>query len=281
METTDWAHNNFIARKPLLTYFVLSFVFFWLFLALFVVALNILHLKPDTLPSWLMSLVTIFGSWTPTLAVVIAINATEESSGISRLFRKFIQFKVSAKWYLAALIPFGLALMAVGVYQVIGRTASIELHPLIFWIGLITVNFLSGPTGEEFGWRGFALPRLLEKYTPLKTGIILGVIWDFWHLPLWFTSGYSSTNLLLYCLFFSIGIISLSVLMTWIFCRTSYSLIPMLITHFSFNFGLSLIGPQGLGLVPTLPLISLMAVFCFLTVVIVWATGGLRGKPIF
>jgi membrane protease YdiL (CAAX protease family) len=224
-----------------------------------------------------MPLATIFGSWTPTLAAVVVIGKNKEGDGIGRLFQKFLQFKVPVRWYLAALIPYGLALAAVWIYQTTLGSLYTKTPPsLNFWMGLIIVNFLAGPTGEELGWRGFALPRLLERHSPLKAGITLGVIWDFWHLPLWITSGYTSVNLLLYCLYFSIGIISLSVLMTWIFCRTSNSLVPMVVTHFSFNTGLNLFGSQGFGLVPTLPLIGLMAMLCLLTGMIVWTTGGLQ-----
>jgi membrane protease YdiL (CAAX protease family) len=277
----DQKNKSFIARKPLWAYFVLSYIFFWLFLALFVASLNIFHLKPDALPSWAMPLVTIFGSWTPTLAAVIVTSTIEGHTGIGRLFRKFIQFKIPVRWYLAALIPFGLSFVAVWIYQMVVGSLFAESHPSsTFWIELFVVNFLAGPTGEETGWRGFALPRLLKRYTPLKAGIVLGVIWDFWHLPLWFTSGYTSVNLLLYCLYFSIGIISLSVLMTWIFCKASNSLVPMVITHFSFNTGLNLFGSQGIGLVPTLPLFGLIALLCLLTAIFVWAAGGLRAEPI-
>jgi hypothetical protein len=66
MALSDQVQHNFITRKPLLTYFVFSYIFFWLFLALFVVALNVFHLKLETIPSWLMPLVTVLGSWTPT-----------------------------------------------------------------------------------------------------------------------------------------------------------------------------------------------------------------------
>jgi membrane protease YdiL (CAAX protease family) len=280
MAITDRRQKSFIARKPLLTYFVLCYVFFWLFLALFVVALNIFHLKPDALPSWLMPLVTIFGSWTPTLAAVLVIGKNKEGGGVGRLFQKFFQFKVPVRWYLAALIPFGLALAVVWIYQMALGNLYAKTHPsLNFWIGLIIVNFLAGPTGEELGWRGFALPRLLEKYTPLKAGIILGVFWDFWHLPLWFTSGFSGGNLLLYCLYFSIGIISISILMTWIFYRTPNSLVPMVIVHFSFNISLNLFGPQGLGLIPTLPLFGLMAVLLLLMAIVVSITGVMHQEP--
>ena len=281
MASSEEVEKSFIARKPLWAYFVFSYVFFWLFLALFVVVLNIFHLKPDATPPWLMPLVTIFGSWTPTLAAVIVTSTTEGRAGIGRLFRKFIQFKIATRWYLAALIPLGLAFAAVWIYRMAVGGMFAESHlSLSFWIGLIVVNFLAGPTGEEAGWRGFALPRLLEMYTPLKAGVILGIIWDFWHLPLWFTSGYASVNLLQYCLYFSVGIISLSVLMTWIFRRTSSSLFPMVIAHFSFNTGLNLLGPQGMGLVPTLPLLGLIALLCLLTVIVVWAAGGLRAETV-
>lgn len=152
MATTDWAQKNFIARKPLLTYFVFSFVFFWLFLALFVAVLNIFHLRPDTLPSWLIPLVTIVGSWMPTLAAVIVTGILEGSGGFSRLFQKFIHFKIPARWYLASLIPFGLAFTAVWIYQMSAGGLFAGSHPSTnFWVGLIIVNFLAGPTGEELG----------------------------------------------------------------------------------------------------------------------------------
>jgi len=75
---------------------------------------------------------------------------------------------------------------------------------------------------------------------------------------------------------FSIGIISLSILVTWIFCRTANSLVPLAITQFSFNTSLNLFGPQEIGLVPTLPLFGLTVEFCLLTVIVVWVASGLR-----
>jgi membrane protease YdiL (CAAX protease family) len=149
---------------------------------------------------------------------------------------------------------------------------------LSFWVGLIAINFFTGATGEESGWRGFALPRLLEKYSPLKAGILVGLAWNFWHLPLWFTSGFSSSNLVEYILFFSVAIISLAVLMTWILSKTSTSLIPMVITHFSFNVGFALIGPQGLGIGPNLALMGILAAFLLITAIVVSSAGGFAVK---
>jgi membrane protease YdiL (CAAX protease family) len=56
-------------------------------------------------------------------------------------------------------------------------------------LGTIIFSLFSGPIAEELGWRGFALPRLQSKYNALISSLILGVIWTFWHIPFFFTTG--------------------------------------------------------------------------------------------
>jgi membrane protease YdiL (CAAX protease family) len=43
--------------------------------------------------------------------------------------------------------------------------------------------------GEELGWRGFALPRLAERFGAARASLVLGVIWAFWHLPQFYIQG--------------------------------------------------------------------------------------------
>ena len=267
--------KNLIQRRSLLAYFILSYGLFWLFLALCAVVLLSLGFEPAALPSWLSQLLTILGSWTPTVAAVIVTGMLGGREAIQRLLKRLVQFHLPVRWYLAALIPWGLAFVGAGIYRLSGGAASggVSLSSG-FWGGLFFFNLLSGPMGEEAGWRGFALPRLLEKYSALSASVILGIAWDFWHLPLWVIGG----STLQYCLFFSIGIISLSVVMTWIFRKTPNSLVPMAIIHFSYNVSLSLIGPLGMGLGPAFPLTAIMATLCLLTAVIVWVTGGLGAE---
>lgn len=265
--------KNLVQHKPLLAFFILSYGLFRLFLALCAVVLLSRGFEPAALPSWLSPLLTILGAWTPTVAAVIVTGVLGGRAAIQQLLNRLVQFRLPVRWHLAALIPWGLVFVGAGIYRLIGSAAYGGMSlSLGFWGGLFFFNLLSGPTGEEAGWRGYALPRLLRKYSPMSAGIILGIVWDFWHLPLWIISG----STLPYCLFFSIGIISLSVLMTWIFRKASTSLVPMIIIHFSYNVSLFLIGPQGMGLGPAFPLTVIVATFCLLAVMIVWIAGGLR-----
>lgn len=38
--------------------------------------------------------------------------------------------------------------------------------------------------GEEWGWRGYLLPKMAEKLPPIPMLLVNGVIWGLWHAPL-------------------------------------------------------------------------------------------------
>ena len=47
----------------------------------------------------------------------------------------------------------------------------------------VSTALFGGPLGEEIGWRGYALPQLLSRYSPLASSLILGLVWGAWHAP--------------------------------------------------------------------------------------------------
>lgn len=271
--------NNFLVRRPLLAFFVMSYVFFWVILGLFAaVVVGVLHLDPNNQPG-LLAIIRIAGSWLPSLAAAIVVGAGAGREAVGRLFAKFVQFRVPARWYLAGLIPLGLSALAALAYRLTGGVPQGGV-PLTagFWASLFLMMILTGATGEEPGWRGFALPRLLERFSPLGAGLVLGLLWNFWHLPLWFTTSFSGTTLLFYILAFTVGIVSLGMVMVWIYLRVPDSLVPIFLAHFTFNFGIELIGPGGLGLGAGLPLMSWLAGLLLLTAVLIWALRGFEPR---
>jgi uncharacterized protein len=264
--------KSFLVRHPLLSFYLMSCAFFWTLLILFgAIVVGALQVDPSAQP-WTVWIVTILGSWMPSLSAAIVVRATQGPEAVAGLFARLVRFKLPARWYLASLIPLGAVALAVLGYRLSGGAPE-GSAPLTFpiWFHLLVINLLTGPTGEEPGWRGFALPRLLQRYSPFKAGLILGLMWSFWHLVLWLvTSGYSGTTLLVYILAFTVTIVAVNLLMVWIYRHVPDSLVPMVVTHFAFNFAAELIFPGALGLGAMLPLFGWLAGAFVLVAAIVW-----------
>lgn len=97
-----------------------------------------------------------------------------------------------------------------------------------------SMNFmLGGSMGEEFGWRGYALPLLLKKYNPNAASLILGSIWAFWHLPIDITSDIAAAPVAI--AFRIIWALPLTIIFTWFFIKTNGSIIIVLFLHTSVN----------------------------------------------
>ncbi|PKO14591.1 MAG: hypothetical protein CVU39_14030 [Chloroflexi bacterium HGW-Chloroflexi-10] len=96
-------------------------------------------------------------------------------------------------------------------------------------LGILILTFfvlLGGPIFEElFGLRGFALPKLLEKHSPLNSSIIVGFFFGAWHLIAFFDPGSSqyAIGLIYYPLFIVLEIAS-SIIMTWIYLKSDRNL---------------------------------------------------------
>lgn len=100
---------------------------------------------------------------------------------------------------------------------------------------IFAFNLLFGGTlGEEIGWRGFALPRLLERFSPLQASFMLGVVWALWHLPIDIRYGFGLT---------SAGAVivrllwtwPLTIIFTWFYLRSKRCLLVPFMLHTSGN----------------------------------------------
>jgi membrane protease YdiL (CAAX protease family) len=103
------------------------------------------------------------------------------------------------------------------------------LLPLVF----VQVLLLGGPLQEEIGWRGYALPKLQEQQTALVSGIVVGLLWGLWHLPLFFVP-YSSQYGIPFLGFVLIDV-ALGILFAWVYNNSRSSLVLSLFFHASVN----------------------------------------------
>ena len=130
------------------------------------------------------------------------------------------------------------------------------LIPILF----IQILLLGGPLNEELGWRGFALPALLERINALSASLIIGLIWAVWHLPLFFAEipGYTSMPFLSYLL----NVISLSIIFTHVYQKGGHQLWLCILLHAIFNTTNWLLIP----LMPEEKTLLITSIYVFLTV---------------
>jgi membrane protease YdiL (CAAX protease family) len=156
-QVTVPSHNP-LQRHPLFFYFLIAYAITWGIGLLFLVLLHIpLHL-------WLL-LPLIAG---PTVSAFIMTAVTEGKAGVGRLLRRYVLWRVGLPWYLLVLIGIP-ALLLLSILVLPGGMAVVRHQLLmpIYPVSFILALFLGGPLFEEPGWRGFALPRLQQRFGPL------------------------------------------------------------------------------------------------------------------
>jgi len=174
------------------------------------------------------------GLWGPALSAILTTAVTQGMPGLKELLRRLLHWRVPVRWYLVILIgwPIISILAALLHAQITHQTLSIQWSR---WSGfqtyLSSALLLGFWANEEIGWRGFALPRLLNRWNALFASIVLGTVWWGWHLPYYL--GNQGINPDFYP--FLIYIVSFAILMTWVFNHTHGSIFVATFFHFWIN----------------------------------------------
>jgi membrane protease YdiL (CAAX protease family) len=193
------------------------------------------------LPGQLPTLpILLSASWLPDIVGVAVTARAEGRVGLRQLFARAVRYRFGARWYVVALLlPIAAVFVAVGVGLLLGMDPPRFITDASVLIPLFVFNLLAGPLGEELGWRGTALPRLLNRWGALTCSLILGVFWWTFHTPGFvlglFAPGFTPVNSL-------VGAITLTIVITWLFNNSGGSLIPGALMHLSINFATSATG---------------------------------------
>lgn len=222
------------------SFFMLALGWSWLFW----VPLIFLKLVFNTMPGIILYGI---GGLGPAISAIYLVRTTQPKDERREFWRRVIDFKrVPWRWFLAALfIPLLIAIFTVAVSSFLPTEYTkwqpmwlLFQNPLLFAFFLIS-TLLFGPLPEEIGWRGYGLESLQTKYPALHSSLIVGSYWVIWHMPLFLTkdSGFAA----LYPLFspafwlWMISLLSISIIMTWIFNHTQKSTLTAFLFHFSMS----------------------------------------------
>lgn len=170
----------------------------------------------------------------PSLAGLIMAGRVEGRAGLRRLLARTVPTRSGLPWYLAVIIGFPAVNLVAAWLLAPEFLAGLPSWDRLLYLLPLTLVTDTGPLGEEFGWRGFALPRLLRRWHPLAVALILGAIWWAWHLPTFFILTLSQSQLSIPV--FLLNSLALSVIMTWLYQRTRGDLLLMILVHLAANY---------------------------------------------
>lgn len=181
--------KRLIRSHPLVAYFTIAFAGTWVLLLPFALSrgVNGIGLLPYRLPDIVFIIAFTLCSFAgPALASLSVTAITSGRAGLRLLLRRCVQWRVGIGWYLIAI--YGLLLVYLVGYSIF-YGVNLPLAFLVKWPLMFTVFFpqaaliiLTASFAEELGWRGFALPRLQQRYGPVLGTIILGALHGLWHL---------------------------------------------------------------------------------------------------
>ena len=184
------------------------------------------------------------GALSASAAGIILAAVDDGQPGVRRLLRRALTWRVGLGWWIFVLLfPAGLTLGALSLAgtmtgQPIDLTGVGPLYnvfpPLLFLI-------VFAGLGEEFGWRGYAVPRLQVRHSALVTSLGVGILHSLWHTPLFFVEGVSQHEIaqkigyLPAILGYTVLVLAGAVQSTWVFNNSKGSVLLVAVYHGALN----------------------------------------------
>ncbi|MGB2964767.1 MAG: type II CAAX endopeptidase family protein [Anaerolineales bacterium] len=219
------------SRKPA----VIAFIVVWILASLIIIMFLTVNQQMD-----LSTRLVIVSAITGLMPAFVGSSAFSTIPGVRDHLRTYIKPRGAPGYYLLALVLIpaiwflgNLLSRALGMDVPFSRYPVVDAKLLGMVILFFLYNVIYGGLSEESGWRGFALPRLQAKFSPLVSSLILGVLWAVWHAPAKF-GGIEATSLA-DTLVEWVLIVLVTIIFTWLFNRTKGSILVTALIHPAMN----------------------------------------------
>lgn len=256
--------------KRIISFLLITFGFSWLF---WVPAALVAQGTPVVSPkSEAFLLESNPAAWGPLLGAILTALIFEGWTGLKDLLKRGLKLRFGWRWYLVIFLLFPLLIGgSLGIALLLGESAPefpALARPYELPFAFIFILLLGGPLQEEFGWRGFLLDKLQEKYSALTSGILSGLVWGVWHLPLFFMPRQEFYyNRPVWGLLLSTMLVG--ILFAWVYNNTGRSIFAMLIFHTTFNFSHYLFPTLGSDIAS----LTLFALMGLVIGIVLWKRG--------
>lgn len=244
----------------------LSLCVFWGPIALFKIP-TVGFKKGAVGPLWAI-IPFMIGGFIPSIVGIILTAVFEGKTQVKQFLKKGFQIKIGLKMFIGILLSTSFyAVALIIIYSAIG--GRFDYSAFLTVMPTLIPLLILGPLSEEYGWRGFALKRLLKIVSPNLASLILGIVWSLWHLPLFHAVGTNQYEYHWSFLNFTIIITSLCFIFTYFYIKTNENLFTAVLIHWIYT---SLSGVVSAGIVRTslysslefIPAIIIGLVFAFM-----------------
>lgn len=166
--------------------------------------------------------------YAPAIAAITIVVFKGGWEGTQRFLGRLLMWRAPVVWYVFILLGIPPLFYIGAVVKGLSMAEMFSVSSFGAYLGSLALFAIKGPV-EEIGWRGFALPLLQRKMSPIWAGLVLGVIWGIWHLPAFLLSGtpqsaWSFTD-------FFVGTVALSLIVTALFNASGGSILLSALFH--------------------------------------------------
>ncbi|MET3806842.1 membrane protease YdiL (CAAX protease family) [Nakamurella sp. UYEF19] len=219
-------------EKGLLAYVLLAYGLSWLWL----VPLAVAGFRVQEGQGWPTHFPALLGP------MVAAVLVAWRTGTLRRLLTGMVRVRVSLRWWAWAISPLLLLGVALAADKIAGQQLPAVadfarmsgLSSALGVTGVAILMLLVNGFGEETGWRGFALPALQRRFSPLTAMLVLSLIWAGWHLPMFLVVNnfrdFSAGTVIGWLL----GLTAGSIVLGWLYNRSG-SIALVAVWHAGFN----------------------------------------------
>ena len=226
IERTQQEHQPLLGTRTLVTLLALTFGLSWVPMALYMIF-------PDQFTALFGEISTsnpffLLAVYAPGISGIFLVWWHYGLKGLGIFFQRLFLWRAPLAWWLFLLLGIPVIVYAAAAINGTFTTAS-PFSPWYMVFPALLQSLLLGPMGEEFGWRGLALPLLQRRFSPFWASLILGVIWAVWHAPAFAMSG-TPQSAWSFGPFF-VGLIAVAMIMTPLFNAGRGSLLIAILYH--------------------------------------------------
>jgi hypothetical protein len=170
-------------------------------------------------------------------------------AGVRQLLARTFDFSRTRNrlWYVPALllIP-AVYIVSFAIMRLLGLPLPDPIEVPLQLVPVLFVAFFAGAACEELGWSGYALDPMQNRWGALAAAIVLGLVWQIWHV----IGQLQAENAPIWILWHSLYSVALRVLMVWIYNNTGRSVFAAILLHASDNVSWALFPNYGTHLNP-------------------------------